>query len=66
MLTARECEVADLLAEGLPDKAIAERLRISRATVRTYVEHIFTKLAVDTRVAVAAIVWRVRETGGEA
>lgn len=35
-LTVRQCEVLDLLAERLRDKEIAERLSISRETVKTH------------------------------
>ena len=43
-LTERECDVLALIAEGLSDKGIAERLVITRKTVETHVRHIFSKL----------------------
>lgn len=43
-LTAREIEVLALLAEGLSDRGICERLVLSPKTVATHVQHIFTKL----------------------
>lgn len=48
-LTARESEVLKVLAEGLSDKEIAERLHVGRGTVRTHVESILSKLEVASR-----------------
>jgi DNA-binding CsgD family transcriptional regulator len=48
-LTAREVDVLRLLAGGLSNKAIAERLVISRKTAGNHVEHIYTKLGVSNR-----------------
>ena len=50
-LTAREIDVLRLLARGLTNKEIAERLVISRKTVANHVEHIYTKIGVSTRTA---------------
>jgi HD-GYP domain-containing protein (c-di-GMP phosphodiesterase class II) len=50
-LTAREIDVLRLLARGLTNKEIAERLVISRKTVANHVEHIYTKVGVSTRTA---------------
>ena len=48
-LTQREIEVLRLLARGLPNRAIAERLVISPKTVANHVEHIYAKIGVSTR-----------------
>ena len=48
-LTPREIEVLELLAEGLPNKAIAERLRISDQTVKFHVSSISGKLNAANR-----------------
>jgi non-specific serine/threonine protein kinase len=66
-LTSREEEVADLVAQGLSNAAVARRLYLSPATVATHVSHILEKLGFSSRVEVAA--WIVerrlrRETGG--
>ncbi len=43
-LTARERDVLTLMAEGLSDRGIGERLFVSTKTVETHVRHIFSKL----------------------
>jgi DNA-binding NarL/FixJ family response regulator len=48
-LTPREVQVLELLAEGLPNKAIAERLRISDQTVKFHVSSISGKLGAKNR-----------------
>jgi DNA-binding CsgD family transcriptional regulator len=48
-LTAREREVLELLAEGLPNKAIGARLGISDQTVKFHVASIYGKLAASNR-----------------
>jgi DNA-binding NarL/FixJ family response regulator len=48
-LTRREMEVLQLLAEGLPNKSIAERLDISDQTVKFHVASISSKLGASNR-----------------
>ncbi|MFD6416329.1 ATP-binding protein [Streptomyces sp. NPDC060194] len=55
-LTRREREVADLVKEGLSNRAIAERLVISKRTVDAHVEHILAKLGFGSRGEIAALV----------
>jgi len=50
-LSAREIEVLELAAEGLRNKAIAEKLGISTRTVEGHFAGIFTKLGVSSRLA---------------
>jgi DNA-binding NarL/FixJ family response regulator len=50
-LTEREREVLALLAEGLPNKAIAARLGISEHTAKFHVNAILAKLGAETRAA---------------
>jgi non-specific serine/threonine protein kinase len=54
ILTARELEVLRLMAAGLSNTAIAERLYIGVGTVKTHVNHIFSKLAVASRTQAVA------------
>jgi DNA-binding CsgD family transcriptional regulator/tetratricopeptide (TPR) repeat protein len=55
-LTATEREVSLLVAEGLTNGAVARRLYISPHTVNTHLRHVFAKLGVSNRVALAAVV----------
>lgn len=48
-LTDREVEVLELIAEGLPNNAIALRLHLSAKTVRNHVSAVFAKLHVEHR-----------------
>jgi DNA-binding CsgD family transcriptional regulator len=57
-LTAREQEVAALVAEGLTNPEIAARLVLSRRTVEKHVEHVLAKLQLATRAQIAT--WAVR------
>ncbi|PQP19185.1 protein kinase domain-containing protein [Rhodococcus opacus] len=53
-LTKRERQVADLVAQGLTNKAIATQLVISPRTAQGHVEHILTKLGFTSRAQIAA------------
>jgi DNA-binding NarL/FixJ family response regulator len=59
-LTDREREVLTLIAQGLTNSAIAERLVLSPKTVRNYVTEIFSKLQVADR---AQAIIRARNAG---
>jgi DNA-binding NarL/FixJ family response regulator len=52
-LSARELEVAGLVAEGLANKAIAARLALSVRTVESHVRHALAKLGLDNRTQLA-------------
>lgn len=53
-LSAREIEIVGLLAHGMSNREIAERLMVSVATVKAHLGHIYTKLGVDTRAGAVA------------
>jgi DNA-binding CsgD family transcriptional regulator len=53
LLSAREREVLDLLAQGLTNREIAKALYISESTAKVHVRHIFEKLGTRTRVEAA-------------
>lgn len=48
-LTARELEIINLIAEGLPNKEISERLFVETQTVKNHIHNIFDKLQLHTR-----------------
>jgi ATP/maltotriose-dependent transcriptional regulator MalT len=49
LLTERELEILQLIAEGLSNQAIAERLIIALSTVKRHINNLFGKLAVQSR-----------------
>ncbi len=53
-LSPRELEVVALLADGLTNRALAQHLHLSEATVKTHLIHIFDKLGADNRTAAVA------------
>src|SRR5205823_3824640 len=57
-LTPAETDVVRLVAEGLTNPDIAARLFVSRATVKTHLVHVFSKLGVATRSELAAAATR--------
>lgn len=63
-VSARELDVLELLAHGLGNRAIARRLHLSEATVKTHLAHIYKKLGVDNRTA-AVVTARRRGIVGE-
>ncbi|MEU7854746.1 LuxR C-terminal-related transcriptional regulator [Nonomuraea sp. NPDC049141] len=64
-LTPREADVAELVADGLTNRLIAQRLLVARRTVDSHMENIFAKLGFSGRGQVAAWVMgrRQRENG---
>ena len=58
MLTARERQILQLLADGMSNAEVAAKLFISQETVKSHVRHILTKLEADTRTHAVAIALR--------
>ena len=58
MLTGREREIQQLLADGMSNADVAQRLFISQETVKSHVRHILAKLEADTRTHAVAIALR--------
>ena len=58
LLTPREAEVLSLMAEGLSNKLIADRLKISDHTAKFHVNSILNKLSADTRTEAVVIAAR--------
>jgi DNA-binding CsgD family transcriptional regulator len=54
-VTAREEQVAALVAQGLSDKQIADRLHMAFSTVRTHVKSVFAKLGVHNRASLCRV-----------
>ncbi len=64
LLSHREEEVAGLVAQGLTNRAIGERLHISERTAENHVKNILDKLGFDSRAQIAA--WSVARDKGQA
>ncbi|QCQ93477.1 ATP-binding protein [Rhodococcus sp. SGAir0479] len=62
-LTPREQQVAQLVAQGLTNKAIADKLVISQRTAQGHVEHVLAKLGFNSRTQIAA--WIVEQGRGD-
>jgi DNA-binding NarL/FixJ family response regulator len=58
ILTQREREILQLLADGMSNADVAARLFISQETVKSHVRHILAKLEADTRTQAVAIALR--------
>ena len=54
-LTRRETEILRLMVSGATNRALADRLHVSPATIRNHTHHIFEKLGVPNRLAAVAL-----------
>src|SRR6185295_13574232 len=64
-MTNREREIVGLISEGLSNKDIAQRLDIATYTVKSHVHNILEKLALHTRLEIAAHAHQVRKSEGD-
>ncbi len=60
VLTERERAVAEAVADGLSNAAIAETLYLGEATVKTHVSRILTKTGTTNRVQIALLIYQTR------
>ncbi len=58
LLTGREQEVLSLLAKGLTNSEIAERLHISKHTVKNHISSIYRKIGINDRTQIALLAIR--------
>ena len=58
LLTPRERQILQLLADGMSNAEVAAKLYISQETVKSHVRHILAKLEADTRTHAVAIAIR--------
>jgi two-component system nitrate/nitrite response regulator NarL len=65
ILSKREQEVVSCVAEGLSNREIASRLKLTEHTVKNYLFRIFDKLGVSSRVEVVLYVFRLRKDNGD-
>ena len=63
-LSGRQVEVLELIAAGLDNQRIAERLHISRNTVKFHVRVIYERLGITNRVQAAAALSEALAVGG--
>ena len=57
-LTRREADVVRLIAQGLNNRQVAKEMFVSEATVKSHLNHILAKLAMQDRAALIAWAWR--------
>jgi len=62
-LTPRQTEILQMMADGVPDLDIAQRLNLSRYTLRTHMQNILTRLSVHTKVQALAVAIRQGKIG---
>ncbi|WP_426362656.1 AAA family ATPase [Streptomyces sp. E-08] len=65
VLTPREREISALVAEGLTNQAMADRLCLSPRTVESHVARVYRKTGVETRAGLASLVVRDGAAGGQ-
>ncbi len=66
-LTAREQEIATLVASGMPNKEVARRLSLGPATIKNHVHNILQKLNLQRRAEIAAVLGqRIAASAGAA
>jgi DNA-binding NarL/FixJ family response regulator len=64
LLTRREEDVVRLVADGLKNREIAQRLKVKEHSIRNYIYRIFEKLGVSSRVELILYVFSHRDSSG--
>jgi len=59
-LTGREQQVVALVCEGLSNKAIAQKLKVSEGTVKCHLHKVFQKLGVQSRYSLLLALNRIK------
>jgi two-component system, NarL family, nitrate/nitrite response regulator NarL len=55
VLTKRERQIAELVSAGLPNKEVGRRLNLAAGTIKVHLHNIFSKLAINSRVALTTL-----------
>jgi DNA-binding NarL/FixJ family response regulator len=55
VLTKRERQIAELVSAGLPNKEVGHRLNLAAGTIKVHLHNIFSKLAINNRVALTTL-----------
>jgi len=63
-LTGQERKVLELIAEGLTNRQIGERIHLAEKTVKNYVSNLLTKLGMERRTQAAVFAAGLKEAGG--
>ena len=64
-LTEQERKILDLIADGLTNRQIAERVHLAEKTVKNYVSNLLTKLGMERRTQAAVYAAGLRDTRPE-
>ena len=63
MITPRGFQLAQLVRQGLTNKAIAQQLRLTESTVKVYLHHLYRDCGVSSRTSLVALLERSARGG---
>jgi DNA-binding NarL/FixJ family response regulator len=58
LLTGRERQIMNLVSEGLSNKEIARKVKLTDGTIKVHLHHVFEKLGISNRTSLAALAIR--------
>jgi two-component system nitrate/nitrite response regulator NarL len=58
LLTGRERQIMNLVSEGLSNKEIARKVKLTHGTIKVHLHHVFEKLGISNRTSLAALAIR--------